>query len=89
MDVLAAKCARALEDREAASLVVVGGVSASPQLRDRTAEVCAAAGVDLALPSLKWSTDNGAMIALAGWDYFGMGLAPHLKPATRLSIEQF
>jgi len=89
MDVLAAKCARALTERKAASLVVVGGVSASPQLRERTAEVCAEAGVDLALPSLKWSTDNGAMIALAGWDSLDMGLTPHLKPATRLSIEQF
>lgn len=89
LDVLAAKCAAALATGEAASLVVVGGVAASPQLRDRMAEVCAEAGVELALPPLKWSADNGAMIALAGWDYLERGLEPPLRPVARLSIEQF
>lgn len=89
MDVLAAKCARALAGRPAASLVVVGGVAASPQLRERMAAVAAAAGAELALPPLKWSTDNGAMIALAGWDYLERGVQPPLRPTARLSIEDF
>ena len=89
MDVLEAKCARALAERPAASLVVVGGVAASPQLRERMAAVARAAGAELALPPLKWSTDNGAMIALAGWDYLARGAAPPLRPVTRLSIAEF
>ena len=89
MDVLAAKCARALATRPAASLVVVGGVAASPQLRARMGEVAADAGAELALPPLKWSTDNGAMIALAGWDYLERGVTPALRPTPRLSIADF
>ncbi len=89
LDVLAVKCARALETVDAAALVVVGGVAASPQVRQRMAEVCDAAGVTLALPPLKWATDNGAMIALAGWDYLALGALPDLRPATRLSIQDF
>lgn len=87
LEVLAVKCARALNARPAASLVVVGGVAASPQVRDRMGEVAAAAGAKLALPPLKWSTDNGAMIALAGWDYLERGLQPDLRPVARLSIQ--
>lgn len=89
LEVLAVKCARALMARPAASLVVVGGVAASPQLRERMAEVAAAAGAELALPPLKWSTDNGAMIALAGWDYLERGVLPPLRPTARLSIADF
>lgn len=89
IDVLAAKCGRALSVKPAASLVVVGGVAASPQVREKMAEVAAEAGAALALPPLKWSTDNGAMIALAGWDYLRRGKSPPLRPATRLSIEDF
>lgn len=87
LDVLAVKCARALEEKPAASLVVVGGVAASPQVRERMGEVAAAAGAELALPPLKWSTDNGAMIALAGWDYMDRGIQPDLRPVARLSIQ--
>ena len=89
MDVLVAKCARALAARRAASLVVVGGVAASPQLRQAMAEVAADAGAELALPPLKWSTDNGAMIALAGWDYLKRGAAPPLRPTPRLALTEF
>ncbi len=68
LDVLATKCRRALATVPAESLVVVGGVAASPPLRARLGQVAAEAGVRLCLPPLKWSTDNAAMIALAAWD---------------------
>ena len=89
LDVLSAKCQRALASVEAASLVVVGGVAASPQVRAIMADLCDEAGVELALPPLKWSTDNGAMIALAGWDYLDRGVLPELRPTARLSLEMF
>ena len=72
-----------------ASLVVVGGVAASPQVRHRMEEVAVRAGAELSLPPLKWSTDNGAMIALAGWDYVRSGRYPLLRPVARLSIQDF
>jgi N6-L-threonylcarbamoyladenine synthase len=89
MDVLVAKCRRALAEHESASLVIVGGVAASPQLRSAAGKLCGDVGVDLCLPPLKWSTDNGAMIALATWDYLAAGHRASLEPVPSLNIQQF
>ena len=67
-DVLIKKCARALKETGAASLVVVGGVAASRPLRARMQALTDSLGVALNLPPAQWAPDNGAMIALAGWD---------------------
>ena len=89
MEVLVEKCRRALLEYESSSLVIVGGVAASPQLRTAAAALCDEVGVDLCLPPLKWSTDNGAMIALATWDYLDAGQRDSLEPVPSLNIEQY
>jgi N6-L-threonylcarbamoyladenine synthase len=89
MEVLVAKCRRALLAYPSASLVIVGGVAASPQLRAEAKTLCDELDVDLCLPPLRWSTDNGAMIALATWDYLATDHRTGLEPATSLSIESF
>jgi len=89
MEVLVEKCRRALLEYESSSLVIVGGVAASPQLRTAAAALCNEVGVDLCLPPLKWSTDNGAMIALATWDYLTAGQRNPLEPVPSLNIEQY
>lgn len=89
MDVLIAKCRRALTDYPSRSLVIVGGVSASPQLREESGRLCTEIGVDLCLPPLRWSTDNGAMIALATWDYLAADAIPPLEPQPSLTIESY
>ena len=62
---LLAKLALALAVRPAAEVVVCGGVAANTLLRQRAAEVAAAAGARLTIPPLALCTDNGAMIAAA------------------------
>ncbi len=47
-------------------LVAVGGVSCNTLLRSELAAACQREGVTLVIPSPRWSTDNGAMIAAAG-----------------------
>jgi N6-L-threonylcarbamoyladenine synthase len=89
LDVLIAKCSRALQQFPASSLVVVGGVAASPQLRVAAAELCDELGVELCLPPLKWSTDNGAMIGLATWDYLARDISGPLEPVPGLGMEAF
>ncbi len=89
MEVLVAKCRRALAEHASSSLVIVGGVAASPQLRTAATQLCDEVGVDLCLPPLKWSTDNGAMIALATWDYLNAGHRDSLEPVPSLSIESY
>ncbi|MFC5061313.1 tRNA (adenosine(37)-N6)-threonylcarbamoyltransferase complex transferase subunit TsaD [Actinomycetospora atypica] len=86
LDVLLTKCRKALERHPSRCLVVVGGVAASPQLRAGAQELCESAGVTLCLPPLRWSTDNGAMIGLAAWDYVERGLDARPKPDTSLTI---
>jgi N6-L-threonylcarbamoyladenine synthase len=89
MEVLVTKCRRALAEYPAECLAVVGGVAASPQLREAATELCAATGVRLCLPPLRWSTDNGAMIAMATWDYLANDVAPSPLAQSSLTIEAF
>jgi N6-L-threonylcarbamoyladenine synthase len=69
IDVLIAKTLRAVEQYGAQTVVVGGGVSANPFLRERLAQAMKDYGSDakLLLPSREFSTDNGLMIALAGY----------------------
>ncbi len=48
------------------TIVLTGGVAANSRLRARLADAAAADGRRLVAPSLKYCTDNAAMIALAG-----------------------
>lgn len=85
-EVLIYKSRKALRQTRAVSLVIVGGVAANSQLRARAVELCAQEKVSLALPPVKWSTDNAAMIALATWDYLDQGVYPELTPLSRLPL---
>lgn len=89
MEVLIRKSRRALKQYPSKSFVIVGGVAASPQLREAAEKLCNSLKVKLCLPPLKWSTDNAAMIALAAFDYLNLGVD---KPATAdlgITIEDF
>ncbi|MGE0355552.1 MAG: tRNA (adenosine(37)-N6)-threonylcarbamoyltransferase complex transferase subunit TsaD [Burkholderiales bacterium] len=65
VDVLAAKCIRALDSTGMRRLVVAGGVGANAALRERLGRECAAAGAEVHFPPPGLCTDNGAMIAFA------------------------
>ncbi|MEI6139477.1 MAG: tRNA (adenosine(37)-N6)-threonylcarbamoyltransferase complex transferase subunit TsaD [Mariniphaga sp.] len=89
MEILIKKSHRALKQFPVKSFVIVGGVAASPQLREQAAELSSKIGVDLCLPPLRWATDNGAMIALATWDYIKLGINTEPIPQLELSICDF
>jgi N6-L-threonylcarbamoyladenine synthase len=89
LDVLTFKCRAALKEFPAESLVIVGGVAASLQLRAAAGELCQDLGVELCLPPLKWSTDNGAMIGLATWDYLEHRITNTLQPVPGLGMADF
>jgi N6-L-threonylcarbamoyladenine synthase len=65
VDVLAAKCAQALEQEGLGRLVVAGGVGANQRLRERLESDAATLGGRVHFPPLHLCTDNGAMIAFA------------------------
>ncbi len=65
VDVLVAKCVRALEASNLGRLVVAGGVGANRQLRAALDAQAARQGFDVFYPEPELCTDNGAMIAFA------------------------
>jgi N6-L-threonylcarbamoyladenine synthase len=89
ISVLLTKCRRALTAWPSTALVIVGGVSASPQLRAGAKALCDELGVELCLPPLRWSTDNAAMIALATWDYLRLEQPPRALPQLNLAIGDY
>jgi len=70
MDVLCAKIRRALEEFGDPALAIVGGVAASPILRERARLLADEFGSRLLIPPQALATDNAAMIGIAGWQKF-------------------
>lgn len=66
-DVLTTKCLKALKDENLKRLVVSGGVGANIQLRQKLKSLAQEHNFKLFFPSLEFCTDNGAMIAIAGF----------------------
>jgi N6-L-threonylcarbamoyladenine synthase len=67
VDTLAIKCRRALRETGLKRLIAAGGVSANTQLRERLAQMGSELGVQIYYPRPEFCTDNGAMIAYAGY----------------------
>jgi N6-L-threonylcarbamoyladenine synthase len=66
VETLAIKCDRALQQTDARTLVVAGGVGANVRLRARLQALAARRGGRVCFPRPEFCTDNGAMIAFAG-----------------------
>jgi N6-L-threonylcarbamoyladenine synthase len=73
VDTLALKCERALRDTGLSRLVVSGGVSANQRLRQRFSQLEEKLRARVFYPRLEFCTDNGAMIAYAGYARLAAG----------------
>ena len=67
VDTLVIKCRRALRATGLETLVVSGGVGANRRLRAALADMARGEGAAVSYPRPELCTDNGAMIAYAGW----------------------
>ncbi|HEV2211737.1 MAG TPA: tRNA (adenosine(37)-N6)-threonylcarbamoyltransferase complex transferase subunit TsaD [Gammaproteobacteria bacterium] len=67
VETLALKCERALKESGVPRLVIAGGVGANKRLRERLKEMTEKLGGQVFYPRPEFCTDNGAMIAYAGW----------------------
>lgn len=83
IDTLAIKCKRALEATGFKRLVVAGGVSANIQLREQLGSMMKTLGGEIFYPRTEFCTDNGAMIAYAGWRRLKAGHSNDLCIITR------
>ncbi|GAA2243400.1 tRNA (adenosine(37)-N6)-threonylcarbamoyltransferase complex transferase subunit TsaD [Rarobacter faecitabidus] len=75
-DVLTAKVIAAAHRNGVNTVVIGGGFSANSQLRDKAAQRCAEAGIELRIPPIRYCTDNGSMIAALGMSMVKAGVAP-------------
>jgi N6-L-threonylcarbamoyladenine synthase len=86
-DILAVKSARAMElvaERTVLrTFVVAGGVAANKALRARLEAEARHHGFHFFAPPLRWCTDNGAMIALAGAERLRLGYVDALDTPAR------
>jgi N6-L-threonylcarbamoyladenine synthase len=67
VDTLVKKCEKAMDQTGINQLVIAGGVSANQQLRADLQKALTKRDGKLFLPRLEFCTDNGAMIAYAGY----------------------
>ncbi len=73
VDTLVIKCRRAVRACGVQRLVLAGGVSANRRLRRRIDRMMAKEGGEAYYPRPEFCTDNGAMIAFAGWQRLRAG----------------
>lgn len=73
VEVLVEKTILAATAKNIKTVVLGGGVSANPRLREAISQRCSEVGKKLFLPSPHFCTDNGAMIAMAGFYKFQKG----------------
>jgi N6-L-threonylcarbamoyladenine synthase len=88
-DVLADRCANALQLAPSSTLVVAGGVAANAYLRDRLEKTASEHGARLVAPPVKLCTDNGAMIAWAGLERLRLDMTDALdfRPRPRWPLD--
>jgi N6-L-threonylcarbamoyladenine synthase len=79
IETLAIKCQRALQEMGLTRLVVAGGVSANQALRRRLEQMAHTQAARVYYPRLEFCSDNGAMIAFAGYQRLAAGLDSDLN----------
>lgn len=85
LDIIADRTTRAMRmfDGAKGRLVAAGGVAANGPIRAKLKELAAVNRYDFIAPPLKWCTDNGAMIALAGAERLALGFSDGLDAPAR------
>ena len=61
------KVKKAIEEKGIKNIVVAGGVAANKGLREAMEKLASEYNIDLSVPPIKYCTDNGTMIAAAGY----------------------
>jgi len=83
VETLVKKCQRAIKQTGVKELVIAGGVSANQQLRTALTEMTKEQKAKLYYPRIEFCTDNGAMIAYAGYLRLKAGQTDDLRITIR------
>ncbi|MEM7406616.1 MAG: tRNA (adenosine(37)-N6)-threonylcarbamoyltransferase complex transferase subunit TsaD [Pseudomonadota bacterium] len=83
VETMVIKCRRALSQTAIPRLIVSGGVGANRRLRAALKALGEREGAEVHYPAFEFCTDNGAMIAYAGWRRASDGIVGPASFATR------
>lgn len=73
VDTMVIKCRRAMQQTGCTELIIAGGVGANLQLRETLSRAGKKYGWGVSYPRIRFCTDNGAMIAFAGYYHLVAG----------------
>ena len=85
IDILMDKFAKAIKQTGIKTVAIGGGVSANSGVRNAVAEYCERRGIKAFIPKRSFTTDNAAMIAIAGYfkylekDFCDINLPPFAR----------
>ena len=85
IDILMDKFSKAIKETGIKTVAIGGGVSANSGVRDAVAEYCLRRGIKAFIPKRTFTTDNAAMIAIAGYfkyleqDFCDINLPPFAR----------
>lgn len=88
ISILMDKLAKAVEQTGVNAVAIGGGVSANSGVRDAVAEFCRKKGLKAFIPKRKFTTDNAAMVAIAGYyKYLDKKFCPYdAAPYARVTV---
>jgi N6-L-threonylcarbamoyladenine synthase len=89
VDVLIKKLLTAAAKYDVRDIAVSGGVSANSELRRRLAMEASIDHRELFIPKFEFCTDNGAMVALAGYERFRQGRFSDLELTAEPNLQLF
>lgn len=89
IDILLDKLAKAADQTGAKTIAIGGGVSANSGVRKAVADFCASRGIKAFIPERAFTTDNAAMVAIAGYfKYLDRQFCPYdAVPYARVTIK--
>lgn len=73
VEVLTTKTMKAIKEYNVNNLIIAGGVAANKGLRKKFTELCDENNINLVVPTMKYCTDNAAMIGAAGYYAYKLG----------------
>lgn len=88
IDILLDKLAKAVDQTGVKTVAIGGGVSANSGVRTAVAEFCAERGLEAFIPERAFTTDNAAMVAMAGYfKYLDKQFCPYDEvPYARVNV---
>ena len=80
---------KALKEYRVNNLVLAGGVAANSYLREKLTKECQKEKINFSYPSMKYCTDNAAMIGAAAYYAYKKGIVANLELNAKAVVDLY